>query len=131
MLNRIKGVNVARFDLNTSGSKIIYDHIGLHKEYVAEAIASGDKQTYYNSVIGGPLYKLIDEGKLPPLTESTGFGNIILGEKVGRENDDERITFIACGMAVFDVGWGYEIYQTALKKGIGQKLLLWDEPYWS
>ena len=34
----------------------------------------------------------------------------------------------ACGMAVFDVAWGYDLYQAALKKGIGQKLLLWNEP---
>lgn len=112
-------------------SKIIYDNTKLHEAYVEEAVASGDKQAYYNGVIGGPLYKLIDDGKLPALDESTSIGDVILENKVGRENDDERITFVACGMAVFDVGWGYELYQTALEKGIGQKLLLWEEPHWS
>jgi N-[(2S)-2-amino-2-carboxyethyl]-L-glutamate dehydrogenase len=112
-------------------SKIIYDNTKLHEAYMEEAVSSGDKQKYYDGVIGGPLYKLIDEGKLPCLSKSISFGDIILGEKIGRKNYDERIAFIASGMAVFDVGWGYELYQTALKKGIGQKLLLWDEPYWS
>ncbi|MHB8276084.1 MAG: tyramine oxidase subunit B [Candidatus Humimicrobiaceae bacterium] len=112
-------------------SKIIYDNTKLHEAYMEEAVASGDKQTYYDGLIGGPLYTLIDEGKLPRLSKSISFGNIILGEKIGRGNDDERISFIACGMSVFDVGWGYELYQTALKKGIGQKLLLWETPYWS
>jgi N-[(2S)-2-amino-2-carboxyethyl]-L-glutamate dehydrogenase len=110
-------------------SKIVYDNIKLHEAYVEEAVASPDKQAYYDGVIGGPLYKLIDAGKLPPLSASTDLGNIILGKQAKRENDEERITFIACGMAVFDVGWGYELYKNALQKGIGQKLLLWDEPY--
>jgi ornithine cyclodeaminase len=95
---------------------------------VEEARASGDKQAYYNGVIGGPIYRLIDNGKLPPLEDFTSIGQIILGEKDGRKTNDETFVFVACGMAVFDVGWGYEIYQNALKNNIGKKLLLWDEP---
>jgi ornithine cyclodeaminase len=32
-------------------------------------------------------------------------------------------------MAVFDVAWGYEMYQSALAQKLGQRLSLWDEPY--
>lgn len=110
-------------------SKIIYDHIQLHETYVAEAIESPDKQAYYDGVIGGPIYRLIDEGKVKSLKESTSLGQIVNGEEKGRENDEEKITFVACGMAVFDVAWGYDLYKTALEKGIGTKLVLWDEPY--
>ena len=110
------------------GSRIVYDHIGLHKSYMEEAIASGDKENYYKGVIGGPLYRLIDAGKLPALDESTSIGQIVLGDKPERTDDDETTIFVACGMAVFDVGWGYELYKAALEKGIGQKLLLWDAP---
>lgn len=109
-------------------NRIVLDHIGLHESYVEEARASGDKQAYYNGVIGGPIYRLIDNGKLPPLEDFTSIGQIILGEKDGRKTNDETFVFVACGMAVFDVGWGYEIYQNALKNNIGKKLLLWDEP---
>ncbi len=112
-----------------TNNKIIYDHVGLHEAYVEEAIASGDKQNYYDGVIGGPIYRLIDDGKLPELKASTSIGDVILGTKKGRESKDDIIIFIACGMAVFDVGWGYELYQRALSKGIGTKLNLWDEPY--
>jgi ornithine cyclodeaminase/alanine dehydrogenase-like protein (mu-crystallin family) len=31
-------------------------------------------------------------------------------------------------MAVFDVGWAYEVYRTAQRNHIGQNLLLWNEP---
>ncbi len=111
-------------------STVVYDHIGLHEAYVSEAIESGDREGYYRGVIGGPIYAMIDQGRLPALQDSRSksIGQIILGEQAGRQSDDETIIFVACGMAVFDVGWGYTVYQNALRKGIGQKLLLWDKP---
>lgn len=69
------------------------------------------------------------EGKLPPVTEGISLGEVILGKKQGRVSDDERICFIAGGMPVWDVGWGYELYLNAKKKGLGQTLKLWDSPY--
>lgn len=114
------------FWINT---KLIYDNVRLHEAYVQDAIESGDKAASYASVIGGPIYTLIDDGKIRPLAESTSIGDVILGEKEGRVNDKERVTFVACGMATFDVGLGYDLYQTALKENIGQKLILWDDPY--
>lgn len=110
-------------------TKLIYDNVRLHEAYVQEAIESGDKAGYYKGVIGGPIYTLIDEGKMPPLAESTSIGEVIMGSKPGRTDEKERITFVACGMATFDVGLGYDLYHTALKEGIGTKLTLWDDPY--
>ncbi|MGI6030467.1 MAG: tyramine oxidase subunit B [Eubacteriales bacterium] len=108
---------------------IVYDHIGLHHAYVEDAIQSGDKDGYYSGVIGGPIYRLIDAGKKPALDDSLSIGGIILGNQQGRVSDDQIICFVACGMAVFDLGLGWDLYNTALEKGIGQKLLLWDSPY--
>lgn len=108
---------------------IVYDHIGLHHAYVEDAIQSGDKDGYYSGVIGGPIYRLIDAGKKPALDDSTSIGKIILGEQQGRTSDDQIICFVACGMSVFDLGLGHDLYQTALEQGIGTKLLLWDSPY--
>jgi len=112
-------------------TKLVFDNTKLHEAYVSEAITSGDKDGYYSGVIGGPIYRLIDKGLLPTLKDSTSMGDVVLNERKGRENDEERVTFIACGMATFDVGVGYDLYKTALKKGIGQKLVLWDSPYQS
>jgi ornithine cyclodeaminase len=109
-------------------NRIVFDHTLLHEAYVEDAIASGDKQGYYNGVIGGPIYRLIDDGKLPQLKDSTGLGQIINGSKPGREDDKQRIIFVACGMAVFDISWGYEVYKNAQEKGLGKSLLLWKEP---
>lgn len=110
------------------GSKIVLDHIGLHNAYVSEAIESGNKENYYSGVIGGPIYRLIDDRKLPPLDSFTSIGQILNGQKSGRTNDDDIYIFVACGMGVFDVGLGYQVYQNAKERGIGQTLLLWDKP---
>ena len=97
-------------------TKLIYDNTRLHEAYVQEAIDSGDKAGYYKGVIGGPIYTLIDAGKMPALKDSTSIGDVILGEKAGRTDDKERVTFVACGMATFDVGLGYDLYHTALDR---------------
>ncbi len=112
-----------------TGVKIVYDHTPLHEAYVEDAIASGNKEGYYSGVIGGPFYRLIDAGKLPALTESTGLGDVVNGKKPGRENPRQRVIFIACGMAVFDISWGFELLQVAKARGIGQPLNLWENPY--
>jgi ornithine cyclodeaminase/alanine dehydrogenase-like protein (mu-crystallin family) len=108
--------------------KIVYDHTALQEAYVEDAIASGNKEGYYSGVIGGPFYRLIDAGKLPSLKESTGLGDVVNGKKPGRESAKDRVIFIACGMAVFDISWGFELLQIAKEKGIGQSLNLWDKP---
>lgn len=109
-------------------STIVYDNIHLHEAYVEDAIASGDRHGYYAGVIGGPMYELIDAGKLAPLADSTDIGNVILGRKEGRTSEDERMVFVACGMSVYDLAWGYDLYQKALKEGVGIQLNLWPSP---
>ncbi|MDR1766746.1 MAG: ornithine cyclodeaminase [Lachnospiraceae bacterium] len=109
-------------------SNIILDHVKLQEAYVEDAIASGDKEAFYAGVIGGPIFSLIDKGLLPPLSDFTAIGDVIRGKRPGRKSPDERVLFLSCGMAVYDVAWTYDIYQNALKKGIGTKLLLWDSP---
>ena len=90
-------------------TKLIYDNVRLHEAYVQEAIESGDKAGYYKGVIGGPIYTLIDDGKMPSLEESASIGEVIMGSKPGRTDEKERITFVACGMATFDVGLGLSL----------------------
>jgi ornithine cyclodeaminase len=108
--------------------KIVFDHTPLQEAYVEDAIASGDKDAYYRGVIGGPFYRLIDAGELPALADSTGLGDVVNGNKRGRESAKERVIFIACGMAVFDISWGFEMYKNAVRQGIGQSLNLWEKP---
>ncbi|MBQ3133578.1 MAG: ornithine cyclodeaminase [Clostridia bacterium] len=109
-------------------SKIVWDNAKMHEVYYDEHLLLPEDQRFING-IGVQAYRMMFEGKLPPITEGISLGDVICGTKVGRESDDERICFVTGGMPVWDVGWGYEIYNKAKKMGLGQTLRLWDSPY--
>ncbi len=111
------------FWLNT---RLILDNIALHQTYVKEGKQNGDPN--YGGHIGRPIFQLIDAGKLPDLTEFETIGDILNGKTPGRKSDDEVIWFLNDGMAIFDMGLCYDLYKTALAKGIGTKLTLWESP---
>ncbi len=56
-------------------------------------------------------------------------GELILGRKPGREND-ERIHFVHQGMGIEDVALAWCVYLTAKRRGLGQTLGLWEKPLW-
>jgi len=58
-------------------------------------------------------------------------GEVIAGRKPGRENDQEIIVFSPIGLALHDVAVAHTIYKSALSKGLGQKVVLWDKPAWT
>lgn len=111
-------------------TNIVFDNTKMHEVYIQEAHKSRDRESVYDGMIAGQVYRLIDSGKLPPINDHFNMGSVIANGKPIRKNKDDRITFITGGMAVYDVGWSYELYKRALNLGLGQKLLLWDEPYW-
>ncbi len=111
-----------------SSANIIWDNTKMHEVYFDEHMALPEKERFING-IGVQIYRMMYEGKLPPVTEATSLGDIIRGIKSGRSNEEERFCFIAGGMPVWDVGWGYDIYKKAKEMGIGTELKLWDSPY--
>ncbi len=56
-------------------------------------------------------------------------GDIINGKIPARESDDDIIIFALGGQPLYDIAWGYTVYQNALKKNIGTKLNLWETAY--
>lgn len=111
-------------------SKVIWDNVKMHEAYFAEHLALPEEKRFKNG-IGVQIYRLMHEKKLPPMEKATGLGDIIRGIKTGRISDTERICFIAGGMPIWDVGWGYDLYTRAKELGLGQVLKLWDSPYLS
>ena len=106
-----------------TGSRVVYDHIALHESYVEDARASSDLHAAYDATIGGPFYRLIDAGRLPPLLESEDLGAVI--DEARTPPRSQRTVFISCGMAVFDLAWGAELLATAERERLGQRLDLW------
>lgn len=56
---------------------------------------------------------------------SAQLGEILIGSKPGRENDDEIIYFNAVGMGILDLAVAARCYRLAQEKGLGMNL-----PYW-
>lgn len=72
-----------------------------------------------------------NSGQLSDNDVHATLAEIILGRKIGREDDDERIHFAHMGMGVEDVALGWDIFCRASESGLGQKVKLWDTPLWS
>ncbi len=109
-------------------SKVIWDNAKMHEVYFDEHLLLPENERFING-IAVQIYRFMYEGKLPPITKGVSLGDVICGTSPGRVSEDERICFIASGMPVWDVAWGYELYENAKKKGLGQTLKLWDDPY--
>jgi ornithine cyclodeaminase len=78
-------------------------------------------------VIGNRLIDLVFEGKLG-LADVTDIGDVALGRAAGRLSDDQIIVYSVGGMPIEDISWGACVYRSALERGIGVRLPLWDAP---
>ncbi|MDP2964834.1 MAG: NAD(P)-binding domain-containing protein [Pelolinea sp.] len=76
-----------------------------------------------------PPTQLHMAGKLKD-EDITDIGKILIGEKPGRTNCDQRILFANLGMGCLDITIAERIYQNAKAKGLGQKIALWEKPLW-
>ncbi|MGE4277365.1 MAG: tyramine oxidase subunit B [Lawsonibacter sp.] len=79
-------------------------------------------------LVGSYYLDWIREGKMTA-NQIENLGDIINGKIPGRQNDDEIILFGMGGLPVYDVAWGKEIYDNAVKMGLGVTLNLWETPY--
>ena len=57
--------------------------------------------------------------------------DIIVGNRIGRENANQKIIFNPIGMSIHDVSEAYRVYINAKTLGIGTKLKLWESPHWT
>ena len=73
-------------------------------------------------------YRAVRDNIIPQSKIRGDLGEIIVGNRPGRSNDDEIIFFNPIGLGIHDLSEAHRIYQNALKMGIGKKLPLWDSP---
>lgn len=65
------------------------------------------------------------EGRFSEEALHAELGQLLTGEKPGRENDDEIILLNPMGMAIEDISSAYYIYKKARAEGIGTTLSLY------
>jgi ornithine cyclodeaminase len=70
----------------------------------------------------GSLRRHVDEGKLTAKTLHAEIGQIVCGDKSGRERDDETILFWHRGLSTTDIALGHAMLAKAQRMGLGQRL---------
>jgi alanine dehydrogenase len=70
----------------------------------------------------GSLRAHVEAGKLSEQTLHAELGQIVAGQKTGRENDDETILFWHRGLSLSDIALGHAMLEKAKTANIGQRL---------
>lgn len=112
------------FLLNVAG-KVAIDLWEMHIVNRQEADEAGAKVVLGTRYI----YDYIKEGKMTT-EDILQIGDLVTGVKPGRESEEEITVCITGGLPSEDLAWAYRVYQSALKKGIGTELKLWESPHW-
>lgn len=111
-------------DFIINRARTVTDNIKLYEAWEEEM-----KPNAYNT-IPIPAVKVMDlvaEGKMSE-DKIDDLADILTG-KIPVHRDEKEITIYSIGgMPVEDVAWGTMVYRNALKKGIGEKLNLWNNP---
>lgn len=109
-------------------NKIVFDNTKMHEAYYEEGLSLGSVKKACNG--WGLFYSLMEEGKVPSLADSISMGDVVCNPTLGRGEKSDKYMFVTSGQVVFDIGWGYQLYQNAQRLGLGIKLPVWEEPYW-
>ncbi len=109
------------------GSKIVADNWQMHLDWRHEM--ENAPEELKDRILYADLHQQIYSGKMKD-SDIVELKKIISATIPARESDQQKIVYITGGLNIEDVSWGFTVYQKALEKGLGQKLKLWDEPYW-
>ena len=109
------------------GSKVVADNWQMHMDWREESQKAPEELR--KPPIHETLHQLIHEGRMQD-ADIVEMGQVVTGATQGRENEKQRIILATGGLGIEDVAWGYTVYHQAVEKGLGQKLRLWEKPYW-
>ena len=107
-----------------------YSHIGGWEDEYAVAkccdkIVCDDWETVKHRT--QTLSRMYKDGELSDDDIHANLAEIVMGEKPGRENNEERIYFNAVGLAYVDVAIAVAMYERAMEAGLGQDLQIQRE----
>ncbi len=110
---------------------VVFDNWKMHKDWLDELCDEPERLLGINA--GHPSAKLllmVAHGEVDA-DHMVSFGDVLAHPELGRQSDEDVFVMLTGGMGVEDAAWGYDVYQEALRLGIGQKLTLWDKPHWA
>ena len=82
-------------------------------------------QKSVSTLLGMGYYDVVCDGKITK-DKITDLGEIICGEKSGRDSDTQIILYAVGGMPIEDVAWAFDCYTKAVDDKIGQVLNVWE-----
>ena len=89
--------------------RIVADNWKMHQAWMQDARERENGfETISTWAPSGQLLKLVEEGKKSK-EEIVSLGDVVIGRKKARADDDERIIFVTGGMPVYDVAWAYTV----------------------
>ncbi len=109
-------------------NELCFDNTKMHMAYYDEALGVGSILKANNG--WGRMYKLMEDGRLSDLSAQTSLGDVVRGKHCGRTDKDKKHIFVTSGQVLFDLAWGYRLYQKALSENVGTLLKIWEDPYW-
>lgn len=109
------------------GAAIVADNWKMHLEWREDTLRLPEELRKFP--LHERLHQLILDGRMQD-EDVLEMGNIVNGDLKARENDGQQIVYVTGGMGIEDTAWGFAVYEQAKSKGLGQKLKLWDKPYW-
>ncbi|WP_028583488.1 Rossmann-fold NAD(P)-binding domain-containing protein [Desulfogranum mediterraneum] len=74
------------------------------------------------------LHNLVDSGEIKE-SDIHDLGKVAAGLANIDKNSARKKYFISNGMILQDIAWATAMYESAVEKGLGQDLVMWDEPY--
>lgn len=121
-------VGLSAFDMDDmflkEHCKLVVDNIKLYEAWAEEFPYPSFGP---NNILGSKFTDMEHEGIIEK-DDIYDLGDIIHGNRKGRESEEQIIVYSVGGMPVEDVAWGKICYENALKLGLGTKLNLWEEP---
>jgi N-[(2S)-2-amino-2-carboxyethyl]-L-glutamate dehydrogenase len=102
----------------------VADFRGLYETWEEELPAPAHE---YVGLHGLYVLDRIREGRVPP-GKLENLPSIMAGTAPGRADDEEVFLLSIGGMPVEDVAWGTVVHRTAVERGVGTLLDLWDSP---
>ena len=125
----ISSGNMAFSDEYTAKFSKVLDNLHMYEEYQEVLPVFDDKGNFIRySIVGLQFANLCTVGQMNP-ADIRHIGDIITGKVPGRTSDDEIFYVGVGGNPLLDIGWGSEVYASALEKGIGTKWNLWEAPF--
>lgn len=102
----------------------VVDNRGLYEAWAEEVPAPVHRSI---PIIGCKFLDLVADGAIER-EAVVDLGDVVAGAHQGRRDQEQIVVLSVGGMPVEDVAWGTAVYRTALARGVGQRLRLWESP---